>query len=250
MRICRIGSIVTVALGVVVVLAAPRSFAQGRISSADTAALTIGSPHGWTVGVRGQLGRRKFETADEIIPLDLSHYVARIGFNVLPFATLMAEAGVSRADWDKLEGERGFEWAALAEVNVLEHIIRESPVVGKKESVGLATRVIYRHSESNFENADLDWSDTKVQPYIYYAVNRRGEPIWHPYEPDGARVLGGLAFSRIEGDFGDEALKEERNFGLLAGAELRSAKGWTMQIDVVLYGSSDNEVSLGAAYHF
>ena len=41
-----------------------------------------------------------------------------------------------------------------------------------------------------------------------------------------------------------------RDFGLLIGADLLSDTGWLLQLDVNLFGNSDNEVSVGAVYHF
>jgi len=221
-----------------------------KLEGTSRALVSIRPTAGWSAGARFQMDRRKFKIGEETMDLDINHMVGHIGYRVLPFVHLLAEAGASHADWVQREGERGFEWAVGADVSVLEHLIRESPVVGRKQSIAIGATVRYRHAESNFGDADFDWSELRVAPSISYTVNRRGEVLHYTFEPISAKVRAGVAFCSVDGEYGDQDVEQDRDFGLVVGADLLANEGWTLQIEGTFFGSSDNEVGVGVGYYF
>jgi len=236
----------------VVLVVVPMSRAEPKIGSPSRSLVTLDDPAGWTIGVRAQFDTRAFDTGTDDLDIDITHLVARMGYSLTPFASLYAEAGTSYAEQENEneEGERGLEWAALLEVSLVEYVMRESPVVGRQETLSLATTVSYRQSESNFDDVDFSWNELSVVPTVSYTLNRRVEAIGHAYEPNGARARIGLLFATIDGEYGNEDVEEDRNFAFVAGADLLSSAGWVLGIDAAFYGSSDRTLSLGLQYNF
>jgi len=227
-------------------------FAEANISVPSQSLITLDTPSGWSVGFRGQMGAREFKAGDDVWSMETIHAVGRLGYSFLPFLHGLAELGwcrVERTDDDPEKGESGLEWAVGLKANLIEHVISRSPVLGKQKVAGLGIDVGYRHCESNFDE-DFDWSDFTVAPCISYTVERKGDIIWHPYEPTGGRISAGLIFSQVDGDYGNENLEGNRNFGFLVGADMLSTSGWVAQMRVISYGAGDGGVSLGVMYHF
>lgn len=233
-------------------LAALAGSAQAqRMEPATEPVVAIESPGGLSAGLRAQWDRREFKVGEaRPLSLDLTHIVARLGADLAPFAHAWVEAGMMQAEGIADEGEAGLEWAVGGDLNALEYVIRKSPVVGKREWLGLNLAASYRQQESNFDERDLRWNEIRLLPYLKYGQNLAGEDGWRPYHPDGMLLRLGLAMVRADGEYGSKDLEENRNFGALFGVDLRWHSGWVTRLDVLLFGSEEREVSLGISRFF
>ena len=226
--------------------------ASAEMRAPQDALIRLNTPPGWSVGVRYQVDRRAFVSEGTPLDFDFTHAVAQMGYSALPYLHCQVEAGSSKAELVEggEEGERGFEWSARATINLLEHVIEDSPVVGKKQVASFAVEGRITSSESNFGDSDFSWYELAVTPTISYVINRLGDPIWHPYEPTGLAVRGGLTFASVDGDYGAADIEADRDFGVLIGTDIRSNSGWLFSLEGTFYGSNDHTFGLGLGYYF
>ena len=228
----------------------PSAFGNGEMGAPSEALISIDKPVAWSVGIRYCMSRRAFQTGITATDFDITHAVARVGYSILPSIHASAELGQSRAQRKDRDGERGLEYSAGIDINLLEHVIHSSPVVGRKKSLTAGVTAEYRRSESNFTDLDFHWEEISTSPFIAYVVNHKGDALWHPYAPTGTRVTGGLVFSHVDGKYGLGDLEGTRDFGATMGAAFRFTSGWIAEFDTTLLGDNDRSVSLGVSYYF
>ncbi len=231
-------------------VAAAAAQPEGKLTNPDTPLITLDRPDGWTVGARAQVDRRLFDTDAGALDTDIVHAVGRVGVSILPFLSVGVELGSADAKLPGVDGSGGLEWAVTADANVLEHVIRHSPVNGFKESLRIDVAASYMRAESDFRDGNLDWSEFTAVPMLTYVLLRRPETLWYRYEPTGMAVHGGLAFSSVDGDFGTQSFHEQQSLGWMVGLDLLLDSGWVVSTGANVYGSSDREVSFGLAYNF
>ncbi|MDZ4200062.1 MAG: hypothetical protein U1E27_12355 [Kiritimatiellia bacterium] len=173
------------------------------------------------------------------------------GFPVLPFARVLAEAGWVQSETDQgVKGDAGLSLGLRAEVSLAEIVFRDSPVVGRKEFVGLSLETGFRRSETDLADTEFNWTEWTFLPLVRYEINRRGEFLGVAGEPTGMAIRFGLPFSMVRGDLSGRTAKERRNFGMHLGADYRWPSNWTTQFRANLYAAKDRDLSLGVAYHF
>lgn len=246
MKLRLLPAMVSLGLGFV----APARSGEPALSVPAEPLVSLQSPAGWSLGARWQGDSREFDVGDEALDMDMNHALAQVGYSVLPSLHLRGELGWARAEQDFEDGEGGLEWAVGAVANLVEFVLESSPVVGKQQTIGLGFELFYREVESNFDEADFEYGEVTAAPVFTYARNRRGDVVWRPYQPEGVLVQAGVQFSSIDGDYGDEGVAENRDFGFLAGAGMQWENGWVTQFRAVLYGAHDRSLGLGVAYNF
>jgi len=213
--------------------------------------IRIGEPSGWSTELRLQRDSREFAVgAEDVMDVQIDHLVFRLGARVLPFLQGWVEAGTVRAEQTARRGEAGFEWAVGGHVKVLEYVLSSSPVLGTTQGLSLEVNGSYRAASSEFPGAQLKWSDTRIIPAVAYTHNRLGEYRWHHAEPSGLVMRGGLVFNSTSGDFGDEDLEENRDFGAMASVDLRWESGWLTRLRGVFFGQDERELSISVGRHF
>lgn len=232
------------------VLAGPVAGEPDRVDSPSQPLLSNEQPQGWSAGVYYAKELRELKQAGEVVELDASRVVAELGYEVAPFLQLAVQAGWTKADLDSLDGENGLTWAAIARFNLAEYVIKESPVVGRKEWLGAAVEMHYRSNESNQGDADLAWNETRVIPSLYYFRNRSGDALVKDYQATGLGLRGGLVFSGIDGELGSVDLEENRNFGFMLGGDVRLHSEWVARIRATIFGSGDSTIEIGTLFLF
>ena len=226
--------------------------AEGDMHAPSEALIRLNTPDGWSVGIRHQVDRREFVSGDDILDMDLVHTVASLGYSVLPYLHVRAEAGRAKAEAmeDDREGESGFEWSIKGVANVIEHRFGRAPSVGSRRAMSFGFEAGYTSSESNFSDRDFEWEEMYFMPTVTYVVNRQSAPRWHKHEPTGTAIRGGLVFSHVDGDEGEAEIEENRDFAFRVGADARWSGGWVCTVDGTFFGSNDHTLSLGFNYNF
>lgn len=224
--------------------------AQSGLDGAGQALFSPSDPEGWSIGGSFGVLSRELKLGGEVLELDAHRVVVEVGRDLVPSVQLALQAGWTQAESEDRDGENGPTWAVLGRVNLAETVLRASPQVGRQEWAGLEVEGGYRHSTSNFDETEFDWSEVFVAPAAYYRVNHRGDARRPTFQGTGYGIRLGLVFNSIDGDYGDASVDENRNFGFLAGADVRWWKGWAGQLLAHVYGSGDNTVEAGVYYHF
>jgi len=226
--------------------------AEGELHAPSEAMIRLNTPEDWSVGIRHQIDRRELISGGEILDMDFHHTVASLGYSILPFIHLKAEAGRSKAEaiGDGRDGEIGFEWSAKVTANVLEHRLGRAQAIGTKRAVSFGLRAGFTSSESNFKDRDFTWEEMFFSPTVTYVVDRMAARRWHRHEPTATAIRGGLTFSHIDGDDGGTDVEENRDFAFNAGADVRGTGVWVFRIDGTFFGSNDHALSLGLNYNF
>jgi len=83
-----------------------------------------------------------------------------------------------------------------------------------------------------------------------HVFEREGDSLRRTYHPIGTEVEIGLVYSELSGEYGNDDVENNRDFGFSVGAAARWDHGWVVDIDSVLFGSHDHTFSAGLMYHF
>lgn len=200
----------------------------------------------WSGGGRFAVGKR-----DLVIPGQSGHIhintlsaAATLQLDVLSWAALFAEAGWIQATRGEEDGEGGLQGGAGADLNLFEGVFDASPEAGRKGSLTLNTIVAYRRYESNFPDHPFEWGEWTVEPALAYRVNYRSDLIEHQGLGDIFAIRAGLRYSDISGEFGNDNIEEQRNFGALGGVEVGFSHNVFISLSGVYYSGSDNEIAL------
>lgn len=239
----------TVALAVMLGGAAPLR-AEPALDAPAYPMLVAEPAAGWSIGVHYGSFSREMKADGEVLELDGNRVVAEVGYSVAPFLQLAAQTGWAKAELDGREGENGLAWALIGRANLVEHVLRASPVTGRQEWAGAAVDFQYRYHESNQDQGDFDWTETLLVPNIYFFHNRRGDALRQEYEPSGLGLRAGLAFSSIDGDYDGLEITENRDFGFQLGGDVRWTSGWVARLRATLFGSGDRFIEIGTLFHF
>ena len=243
------------ALAIAAGLRGPAVSAQpdtGQLTGTPEALVELDRPAGWSVGTQLRFDRRELKAGEELLRLDVDYAVARVGYAPLPFFQFYGEMGWVRADNEDagVTGEGGFAWGAGLLGNVVEYVLRSSPVTGKKEAFSLGGELAYRASESNFPDRDLSWGEFIALPTVQYTRKYEGDWRIQGKAPPDILLRGGVLFSSLDGDYGEASVKGNRDFALHLAVATRWAGSWVTGIYGNFYGSSDRSIGLDFAYHF
>ncbi|MFT7513760.1 MAG: hypothetical protein ACI9QL_002974 [Candidatus Omnitrophota bacterium] len=224
--------------------------AEPELNAAGTPLIQAIPMRGWSTGAAVSFGRREFKADGALLETDIRRIMARVGFDLLPSVHPWIEAGTVKADQDDFDGENGPSWAVGVEVNLAEFVVDGHPSLPRKKVVRLGGEAAYRQSESNFADADFNWSEILLRPRLSYVVDHRGADEWVGYHPTGSSYYGGLVISGVDGELGPASLDANRNFGFELGGSFRLGNGVVTELSGILYGDKDREIRLGFAYHF
>jgi len=226
------------------------ALAQGKLRVPSEPLIRLSKPTGWTAGIRGQQESRKFRTGGELLETDISRVVGRLGYSFSPSVQGILELGWLRAEQKHQKGEGGLDIGLGLNTYLLEYVINESPVVGKKQMVGVEIELLLTHAGSNFAEQEFDWTEFTASPCITYAANRKGDLLFHPYQPIGIGARAGLVYAAVDGDYGSNSARENRDFGFVVGCDFLSLNGWLTQIKATSFGGGEGMVSGGVTYNF
>jgi hypothetical protein len=223
-----------------------------HLTGTPDAMIELARPDGWSVGAVIRLDRRELTAGEELLRLDVNYALARVGYAPVPFFQVYGELGWDRADNEDIgvKGESGVAWSAGLLGNFVEYVIRSSPVTGKKETFSLGGELAYRYAESNFPDDNLNWGELIVLPTVQYTRKYDGDWDRHRVPPAEILVRGGVLFSSIDGEYGDQDVEGNRDFALHLATAARWRGSWVTGIYGNFYGSSDRSIGLELAYHF
>ena len=224
--------------------------ASARLEPTSSAMLTLTEPQGWNAGLRLRRDRREFQIGPETDKLDIDQATFRLGFAPLSFINVWAEAGVVRAEDIQEKASTGLQWGVGAYARIFELPIDSSPVVGHKRTIAGGVEVTYTESESNFDNADFDWSELRLSPLASYIQNRKGDLRWFNYGPEGIAVHGGPIFIRNSGTLDGSTVREKSDIGARVVFDILWASGWVTSFDGSFIGDSERQLSLGFSKNF
>ncbi len=225
--------------------------AAARLEATSSAMLTLTEPQGWNAGLRLRRDRREFQIgSSKTDKLDIDQVTFRLGFAPLSFINLWAEAGVVRAEDIQEKASTGLQWGVGAYARFFEMPIETSPVVGHKRSIAGGLEVTYTESESDFDQADFNWSELRISPLVSYIQNRKGEVRWFNYEPEGIAVHAGPVFIRNSGNLEGLSVREKRDFGARVIFDVLWASGWVTSFDGTFIGDEERQLSLGFSKNF
>ncbi len=232
--------------------------------------LELNRTGGWNLGARLQFDRRKLDLGDDAeLDLEVLHGVVRLGAQVFPFLHIWTEAGAVQADRVDADGRSGLVWAVGGGATLFQYHIRHSPVFGGLETVAISLEGSYRVGRSSLpidpdtlttdpapaaitsdDDLDLKWKDLRLVPVFSYRLNRQADVIWRGYEPTGYVLRAGPVYSRTTGTYGSDRIRENRDFGILVGADVRFPSGWIGRMDWLQFHPEDREVSIGVIRFF
>jgi hypothetical protein len=212
------------------------------ITTTTGALITSAPGQGWTAGLRTELGRREFVSGDDALDVDILRTTASFGLRLLPPVHLFVEAGWSKAELPREEGEGGYSYAYGVDIAVWEHVLQHSPVLGKTRVLGLSLRAARQSLESNMGDRDFSWEETLVVPTVRYTANRVGGAVWIPYAPSYVSSYLGACYSDIDGDLGTANIEGNRDFGLVLGVDCKLFDSWILGLSGTFFGDNDRTV--------
>lgn len=239
-----------VALVLLVVAAGIEAPAQSALTVPAGAAVQLSKPHGVTVGAFWQSQSREMQAGGRVIDVDAWHAWVQAGFEPLSWLALSAGAGATRAAIEREEGSSGSDWLVRADAALLELVLADSPVLGRKKLVRLSTAAAYRESVSNASEGDFEWQELSLEPRVSYTVNLRGPDRWHRYDPTAATVRLGLVYSDIDGQYAGSDVDQNQDFGISLGGALQFASGVSASVDVQSFEEASYNVTAGVSYTF
>ncbi|MDA3800347.1 MAG: hypothetical protein PF692_14880 [Kiritimatiellae bacterium] len=228
------------------------------INQTDTPLFRVEGDQPFAFCLKAEIGSRDLEHNDVYVSMDKTRYTAELAVDVLPFMGLFAEAGVAQATLDNRnndDGSYGFTWGLGADFNLLEFLISESPVIGKKQWLQLRVRAKVESNESNMPGADFSWYEYKVIPSIIYNNNLKTKVNINPTQPMAVATEIGLIFSQIDGKtepFDEEQIdfSEADNIGVLLGVAFLGKNDWICRVNGELYGSGGGSAIFSIGYNF
>jgi len=241
--------LIALSISIISTLAVPAFAADARLEATSGALATV-TQGDWSAGIRLQRDRREFQVGSDLLGLDVDHLLFRFGVAPLSFLSLHGEVGVCTADSTSEKGEGGLEWGLGGYLRVADFAIETSPVVGVKEAISFGIDIAYSQCESNFPDTDLDWSEWRVNPLISYTRNREGENRWFFYAPEALAVRAGPAFVSSEGDYGEQSLQENRDFGARLICDMLWPNDWVLRLDGLFLGSEERQLGLAIERNF
>lgn len=205
---------------------------------------------GWTAGARIDLARREFISEGDILDVDVLRTTAQFGLTLIRPVHFFVDAGWSKAELPQNEGEGGFSWTYGVDVAIWQHILQQSPVLGKTRTLGLSLKAERQSTESNLRDADFSWDETRITPTVRYTASQIHGNSWLPYGPAYTSFFGGVCYSDVEGDFGEVEFEGNRDFGFVIGADMMFFDSWIMGISGTFYGDNDRTVGAGVRCNF
>lgn len=227
------------------------------INQTDTPLFRFDGDQPFAFCLKAELGSRDLVNDDVSVSMDKTRYTAELAVDVLPFMGIFAEAGVVQAKLDNnnIDGSYGFTWGLGVDFNLLEFLISESPVIGKKQWLQLRVHAKVESSESNMPGADFSWYEYKVIPSIIYNNNLKTKVNINSTQPMAVATEIGLIFSKVDGkaepfDAENIDFSETDNIGILLGVAFLGKNDWICRVNGELYGSGGGSAIFSIGYNF
>lgn len=196
------------------------------------------------------MGQREMRAQSDVFRVDLTRFTVNGGVAPLPWLFTYAGAGWIRAAIEDNNGEGGFSWQAGAAVNLVEHVLSESPVAGLKQAIGMTVDVAYRYSESNRGEDDFYWHEYTVTPLVHVTVTRWDDPLRHRIQPAASALQVGLQYNYCRGSLGDVDVRANRDFAGVLGGQVLLRNDWSATLSCMLFGDHDRVVTLSLGRTF
>ncbi len=211
---------------------------------------TVAPAPGASAGLRLAHGSRSFTARGRAFDADVTALALRGGLTPLRGVHIWGELGAAQASVDGRSGEVGPAGGVGLALRPLVLVLRGTDLSPRKEQIALDIETSVRATVSNRRGERMDWWDMQAVPSIAYRLDRSDEPGRRVYEPVETGLRIGALWRRTEGRRGAASLRENRNFGVALGADLRWTGGWATHLDAALLGRGDLEFGLGLARHF
>ncbi len=220
-------------------LTAGQATASASLSPADQA-LFSAVPNGQiSTAFMFDFGSRVLVADGVGYEFDSTRLVGRLGYSPASWVNIYASAGYTRAEYELNKGQGGITADVGALLNLFEMPIEQTGLTLVRQSVGITVDTTFAYSESNFSQTDFNWTELSIIPAIHYRVDRAGRPTARAYDAQAAALRGGLIFDRIDADFGDRSLRENRDFGFLLAGDVMLANLWVGTLSLNYYDNDD-----------
>jgi hypothetical protein len=229
---------------------------QTHISVPAGSLMSVDTLNGLTMESSVRFLGREIEWNGTVWGLDGWWWSVGLGYSPAPFLRLGALAGAATADVDlregdySREGDYGLLWGLNSSVALLEYVLEESPVFGHLKAIRFLADLEYLHAEPGVDGDDITVEEIVFAPHVVYAVNLRGAERWHPYEPLGVAVRGGIVWSSVNADIDDHSFDEANSFGLLLGADMQFNERIALRLTSRIFSEDDYTLSSSLGYYF
>lgn len=248
-----------------------------------------------TAAARLELGSREFRQPENTWDVKTQRATVRMSTQVLPATYIWGEFGGSNAQIRRPEGDLpGFDpeapsdpdspadftghskdikgdagpaWGLGLGINLVEFILKESPVLGPLETFRLELQAIHRVSRSDLappqwnppENGmdsaqpakqTVEWIDSSVGILAIYSNNLSTDPTRPTFAPLGYAVRGGIRYSRDQTKSSYWTFESDRQFGVELGTDLHLRKDWLFRIEGLWLGSNQREAAFSVIRMF
>jgi hypothetical protein len=225
-------------------LTAGQTFAAAALSPADKPLFSAVPNGSITTAFMFDFGSRVLEDDGVGYEFDSMRITGRLGYSPASWVNLYVSAGYTRAEYELTEGQGGLTADAGILLNLFEFPIENVGMISTRQSIGITVDTTFTYSESNFSEADFNWTEISVIPTIQYRVDRSGRPTARAYDAQAAALRGGLIFDSIDADFGDRSLCENRNFGFLLAGDVMLSNLWVGTLSMNYYDNDDRTVRI------
>lgn len=227
------------------------SYDIGRTTPVKASLADVAELGDWSFGLSLLDQRRELlGPNDEISRLKARSLTANCGYTPTDWLQVRGAVGEVDPDFAGLDGEYGLTWMAGVRAGLLDFVLDESPVVGRKQIARLQAELLYRRSSSHVDSDELVCQEFIVSPYVVYEVQSRAATDWHPYRPQGAAIRVGLLYSSLKADLEGTDYEENRNFGFVLGANIQLGSDVVVDGSVYAMESQDRSFELGLGYNF
>lgn len=230
-------------------LAAVGAFAEISLpagsASTDTALFSLNPAGSWTAGARFEREHREIRHSGTVLDLEANRLALFLTHSPLSWIAVTIGAGAAEADIKGREGEYGIDWHAGARIGILEHVLDRSPVRGRTSLLRLDTALDFRRAQSNFPDSNFHWQEWRLIPSVSYLKSMPARREGFMLDPDATALHAGMVFSWLDGRLDGASLRENRNFGLLLGADARLADSWTLFAQGIAFQASELSFSIG-----
>lgn len=267
-------------LGALLLTAAPVGAMEPHASEPALFRLDTAQTHGSFFG-RLEQGKRQLSGGTATRTFDTRRITAGLSVRLAPSLYGWSEAGISQAQirgrigptleqtspedgstqqissWFEADrkGDPGLAWGIGGGLQLLDVLLKESPVLGPREWIQLELQISHRQSRSDLpagpsDDETLRWADTRLTPMLIYTRDQRSDPTLASFSPTGYSLRAGISLYRTRGKLGPRSFETEDGIGFELGSDLRLRSGWTCRLQALWLDTSNRETSLALLKRF